>query len=278
MPGNLLPGPGIFRYASLMTTQTASPELADTVRNALAQVSPGRQAQFADYLADLTPARATAILRQLRCTETDSAPRDVAETPVAATASSTASSHRSDRATEKQANYAADLLRTRVQADERVVGTVKTAAEVLALFAASGQMSRKLARDVIDMYADRPRLTEMIKRIDRPAPAAKAAPVELEAGMYRVGDVVYKVQKAIHGSGRMYAKRLVVHGPGEATFEYDSGAIRKITAEDRMTLEDAQAFGHNYGVCCNCGALLTDPKSIAAGIGPICAKKGIVRY
>ena len=71
----------------------------------------------------------------------------------------------------------------------------------------------------------------------------------------------------------MYAKRLVVHGPGEATFEFDGGAIRKITPEDRMSLEDAKAFGHVYGVCCNCGATLTDEKSIAAGIGPYCAKK-----
>lgn len=271
MPGNLLPGPGIFRYASLMTTQTASPELADTVRNALAQVSPGRQAQFAGYLTDLTPARATAILRQLNCTETDSAPRDIAETP-RKQATSTATSHRSDFASEAQARYAADLLRTRVRPDERVIGTVKTAAEVLALFTASGKMARKLARDVIDMYADRPRI--VVPVAPRPAQAApKALPVDLEAGMYRVGDVVYKVQKAIHGSGRMYAKRLVVHGPGEATFEYDSGAIRKITAADRMTLDDAKAFGAVYGVCVSCGATLTDEVSIAQGIGPVCAKK-----
>jgi hypothetical protein len=181
------------------------------------------------------------------------------------------STGRSNDASEPQARYAADLLRTRVAPDERVTGTVKTAAEVLALFEASGRMNRDMARNIIDSYKDRPRPQRA-----EPAPVARAerkpAPVELEAGMYRVGDVVYKVQKS-RQSGRMYAKRLVVHGSGDASFEYDSGAVRKITPDDRMSLEDAKEFGHVYGVCCNCGATLTDEKSIAAGIGPVCATK-----
>ena len=150
---------------------------------------------------------------------------------------------------------------------ERVTGTVKTAAEVLALFEASGKMSRDMARNVIDSYKDRPRIVVAAPVAPK---AAKPAPVVLEAGMYRVGDDWFKVQKS-RQSGRMYAKRLVVHSPGQASFEYDSGAIRGITPDHRVTLEEAQQFGHAYGVCCNCGALLTDPKSVAAGIGPICA-------
>lgn len=106
-----------------------------------------------------------------------------------------------------------------------------------------------------------------------PRVATQTSGDELEAGMYRVGDEIFKVQRAVHGSGRMYAKRLVVDGPGEAHFEIAQGAIRKLTAEDRMTLEDAKAFGALYGVCCNCGATLTDETSIEAGIGPICAKR-----
>lgn len=103
-----------------------------------------------------------------------------------------------------------------------------------------------------------------------------------EAGMYRQDGVIYKVQKAVHGSGHLYAKRLVLAGEigttglgsTSAHFEYAAGMIRKLYAEDRMTLEDAKEFGHLYGVCCKCGATLTDENSIAAGIGPICAGKG----
>ena len=249
-----------------MTTQTASPELADMVRNALAQVSPGRQAQFAGCLADLTPARARAILRQLNCTETDSAPRDIAETPRKASTGSTASTYRSDDASEKQARYAADLLRTRVSPGERVIGTVKTAAEALALFAASGKMSRKLARDVIDMYADRPRI-QVAPVAPRPAQAAAVAPVApLVPGIYQVGDDVYKVQQSKQ-SGRLYAQKLV-----DGRFDYDAGwgAMKFIRAEHLMTTEQAKAFGMRFGMCVN-GHPLSDRTSRYFGYGEKCA-------
>lgn len=118
---------------------------------------------------------------------------------------------------------------------------------------------------------------EAWKAIPRPkreyAPKTQAAPVELEDGIYRVDDTWYKVVHAVHGSGRQYAKRLVVDGPGSGHFEYDGGAVRKITPDHKATLEEAKQFGQLYGICCNCAAVLTDEASIAAGIGPICAKK-----
>jgi hypothetical protein len=85
---------------------------------------------------------------------------------------------------------------------------------------------------------------------------------------------VFKVQKAVHGSGHLYAKELVPDGhEGDWHFVYAPGAIRTLFAEDKMTLEEAKEFGVLYGTCCVCGRTLTDEKSIAAGIGPICAKK-----
>lgn len=103
-------------------------------------------------------------------------------------------------------------------------------------------------------------------------------------GMYRTQDgEIFKVQKS-RESGRMYAKRLIVIGgerlaeyDGETVrgfdFEYDAGAIFRLSASDRMTLEMAQAFGLKFGVCCVCGRFLKDAKSVAAGIGPICGKR-----
>lgn len=120
-------------------------------------------------------------------------------------------------------------------------------------------------------------------------------------GMYRLGDDVFKVQRS--GSGRLYAKRLVlgvcqghfdedgmefwcglphVKKSGEEVtldvgcneeqrFEYEPGAIYRLTEKDRMTVDEARDWGRVTGVCCWCGITLTDPKSVAAGIGPVCA-------
>ena len=94
-------------------------------------------------------------------------------------------------------------------------------------------------------------------------------------GLYRSPDgSVYKVQKAVHGSGNLYAKRLEVDpGSRTGTFVYEPGAIRRIDPAWRMTKEDAIAFGSLYGCCCACGRTLTDEKSIEAGIGPICGRR-----
>lgn len=91
----------------------------------------------------------------------------------------------------------------------------------------------------------------------------------LAVGMYQLanGDI-YRVQQS-RESGNLYAKRLdLING-----FEYDKGAIYKLTAGDRMTLEQAKLFGVETGFCCVCGIFLTDPKSVANGIGPVCAKR-----
>lgn len=86
-------------------------------------------------------------------------------------------------------------------------------------------------------------------------------------GMFLAEDgAVYRV--VLSQAKRLYAKRLNERGG----FEYASSAIHRLDESQRMTLEQAQAFGRRYGVCAWCGRDLTDPASIAAGIGPVCAK------
>lgn len=101
---------------------------------------------------------------------------------------------------------------------------------------------------------------------------ARKAPVTQD-GMYHLGDRIVKVQKSRQGD-RLYAKELVQvegrRGETEFAFEYAPGLIGKLSAGDRMTLEEAKAFGKLYEWCCVCGTRLTDEKSIDAGIGPIC--------
>jgi hypothetical protein len=82
--------------------------------------------------------------------------------------------------------------------------------------------------------------------------------------------IYIKVQRAYHGSGRLYAKMW----NGES-WEY-LGRTREfwaLSTATLLTLDEAQNFGHLYGVCCVCGRTLTDEVSIEAGIGPICADR-----
>lgn len=83
---------------------------------------------------------------------------------------------------------------------------------------------------------------------------------------YMVDGVVYRVK--LSSKERLYAEAL------EGTsFNYAPGAIRNIRAHHKLTLAQAKAYGAENGVCCRCGATLTNPDSIEAGIGPICAGK-----
>lgn len=98
-------------------------------------------------------------------------------------------------------------------------------------------------------------------------------------GMYRKSGTIYKVQKAVHGSGQLYAKRLVEtltvdrKGNRKWRFEYAPGFVFELRPEHALTLDQAKEFGALYGSCCVCGKTLTDENSIAAGIGPVCASK-----
>jgi hypothetical protein len=119
----------------------------------------------------------------------------------------------------------------------------------------------------------------------RKAERAQREPVT--EGMYLTEDQrIFKVQRAVNGSGNLYAKELVadeVHGNVFGTvqqyangkprwkFRYAKGAISQLRAEEKMTLEQAKEFGALYGTCMVCGRTLTDETSIAEGIGPICA-------
>lgn len=105
--------------------------------------------------------------------------------------------------------------------------------------------------------------------VDLEVPAGPA-----EEGMHQIGETIYKVQRAVNGSGRLYAK-VLRQDPGfeSWSFEYAPGAMRLLSSETKMSLAAAKAFGVLYGTCCACGRTLTNEDSIAAGIGPICADK-----
>lgn len=91
-----------------------------------------------------------------------------------------------------------------------------------------------------------------------------------EEGVYQnaEGDI-FRVQRS-RESGNLYAKRLDIF---EGGFVYEAGLLRNITPSDRLGVEQAKALGVQYGFCVVCGILLTDPKSVEQGIGPVCIKR-----
>lgn len=106
------------------------------------------------------------------------------------------------------------------------------------------------------------------------SPVAPVAPVTefVTTGMYQVGGRIFKVLPS-RASDRHYAKELTGESETGFAFEYAKGAMRMIRPEHRMTTEQAAEFGRLTGSCCCCGRLLTDPNSIADGIGPVCKDK-----
>jgi hypothetical protein len=117
---------------------------------------------------------------------------------------------------------------------------------------------------------DRHETVAEVRTCSAPAAArhrvAPAGPVT--EGMYVKGGVVYRVVKAVHGSGHLYAQRLTGDG-----FEMARGMVHKLSQADRMSIADAKAYGDLYGRCVRCQRDLTKPDSIARGMGDICAGK-----
>lgn len=92
-----------------------------------------------------------------------------------------------------------------------------------------------------------------------------------EDGMYLKDGVIYKVQLAVNGSGRLYAKKFNTE---TKEFEYAGIApLRSLTLADKMSREQAGEYGKLYGICMRCSRTLTDEYSIANGYGKICAGK-----
>lgn len=177
--------------------------------------------------------------------------------------------HAEKMATEKQLGYLTKLVAKKSLSDR---ARSNHEAKI-----ASGELTAREASAMIDEFSELPwqRSAPAVNPwSDAPAGKTPDHGQVTEDGMYQNPNngEIYKVQIAKQGSGHLYAKKLTQVGDDWA-FEYVSGLIRSIRADWKMTLEQAKKFGQLYGVCCRCGAALTDEDSIEAGIGPICAGK-----
>ena len=98
-----------------------------------------------------------------------------------------------------------------------------------------------------------------------------------EPGFYfiRVGedaeDAVFVRVQENRDKTRVYA---MAFDPDTRRWEYvNREPFAACTPDTVVTAEQAMWFGHAYGICLRCGATLTDPESVARGIGPVCATK-----
>lgn len=108
---------------------------------------------------------------------------------------------------------------------------------------------------------------ETLKALPRPAVTASAPSVEVPEGMHLHDGDVFRVQRS--GAGHLYAKHRI-----DGAWEYEGRKpLARLSADTLVTLATAKEYGLATGMCCICSRTLTDPNSIAAGIGPICASK-----
>lgn len=131
-------------------------------------------------------------------------------------------------------------------------------------YARNGRLSDRQEASARSMYA----------KVAARQAARQAAPVAEVAepvgeGFYVVDDTLYKVVTAGHG-GRYAMRRGDAGG-----WQYARGVIRTITDDQRVTPEQAVAYGLRTGICMFCNAELDDREGLGAivGVGPSCSRQ-----
>jgi hypothetical protein len=145
----------------------------------------------------------------------------------------------------------------------------------LAKFMAASKDLGNAAADAYEAEIDRANNLADLYAAEQARKAAAPTP-----GIYSLDGVIYLV-KQNKAKTNVYAKRLVpsaerMNENGDAVrfdFEYEQGAINRLSAANKMPFEEAQALSIKYGRCLNCNRVLTAGSSVYAGIGPVCAKK-----
>jgi len=116
--------------------------------------------------------------------------------------------------------------------------------------------------DLADL--DRTTATEIIESLKAQPEMAREP---LAVGAYSLEGEFYAVRIGKE-SGNAYS--LLWNGED---WVYARGIINKLTPANRLSLDDARAFGVSFGQCIHCGRALKDAKSIQYGMGSTCRKK-----
>lgn len=156
-----------------------------------------------------------------------------------------------DYASEKQVSFAQSLSLTKENGQELVANAIQ-----LAKVQSLEQLSKKQVSLLINNLK---------------AKEDKKATIT-EVGAYLYEGVVYSVRKNYHNH------KFYLYTYDEVAKKYllnvsaTKKMLSKLLPSHRLTLEEAEKYSANTGICCHCGRNLTVLKSVAGGIGPICAK------
>lgn len=135
-----------------------------------------------------------------------------------------------------------------------------------------GAYTVTLAADMIKIMLDEIDKIEQAARI--PEQVASTGPITVPTGRYAVrtntDDEHYAFYRVWKGDRATLVYLLISDNEQCLPRDTARGVLAKI-AEDPY--EAACAYGREIGVCGMCNRTLTNPESIAAGIGPICASK-----
>lgn len=88
--------------------------------------------------------------------------------------------------------------------------------------------------------------------------------------------VFYQVKRGKKGkwAGFVFVDRLVGHPGSRAKYpvkgDSKTGVLQGIAVDPKAA---AQAFSREHGICACCGSPLSDPFSIANGLGPVCIQR-----
>lgn len=182
------------------------------------------------------------------------------------------SPRRMDLPTDKQLDFIANLCEGRDLGNpqERLGWIAFTYPEFLADEDQSRhEFGPRQASVMIDALKKLPRKGQLERQAFNAAESMRVE-VEFEADCLYPDeeDRVFLVQRS-RTSGHLYALKVLDDG----RTEYVPGAIRRLDASRKLSLDEAKAWGRRTGVCCQCRAKLTNPESVELGIGPVCRTK-----
>lgn len=172
-----------------------------------------------------------------------------------------------------------DITQAFELSEEDIAGLQKSVAPADAATEKQLGFLRKLAAErgesayVEEMIAQSLTKSKASKLIDTVMAMPKVASSDAvtESGFYMYGETVYKVRWN-QAKTNLYAQALSTVG-SKGKWIYAEGAMSKIKADMKLTIDDAAAFGHHNGYCAICGLELSNPESVARGIGPVCINK-----
>ncbi len=162
---------------------------------------------------------------------------------------------RSDEPTDKQLGFIRSLLGKADRSNERTAAECET----IEMLIETGNMTKKAASASIDLLLDKPKV-----QAARPEPKRSSGPTA--PGFFARGDDLWKVKAT--KAGKLWAHRKTNDG-----WEFDKRASFDLSEDDRLTVEQAAAFGHRTGQCMICRRELKVAESVARGIGPVCITK-----